>query len=377
MKKNLLFIATAALVFVACSGNDLRNEIQDEQVGIGFSTFTGKLTRAENSTASDKHALNTHHTGFKVWGYKTVSGTQSSVFGESDNTGTTVSWNSTSSLWEYSPLRFWDKSATNYKFYAAAPATESWTYANDKISLADFSVNGTSIAASASIDADANFGAQDIMISEDVTVLPANYTSTRVQLNFIHLLTRLNIGVKKASPVLDNYVVKLKSIKVFNLVDGADFSEATAAVQTGSIARWSENNSVSANSNAGYGYTTETVVTTNYNYVYQALFIPQQIDYAADVPLNGDGLGNSSEPFLNIQYDLYASDGTTKIDSYSYFYNLADMFNGASSTDDVAFNEGWMNTLKITIEPVAINFAADVYEWKPTTDTGVGVPDLD
>ena len=273
--------------------------------------------------------------------------------------------------------RYTVKRIRRIQFYAAAPATESWTYANDKISLADFSVNGTSIAASASIDADANFGAQDIMISEDVTVLPANYTSTRVQLNFIHLLTRLNIGVKKASPVLDNYVVKLKSIKVFNLVDGADFSEATAAVQTGSIARWSENNSVSANSNAGYGYTTETVVTTNYNYVYQALFIPQQIDYAADVPLNGDGLGNSSEPFLNIQYDLYASDGTTKIDSYSYFYNLADMFNGASSTDDVAFNEGWMNTLKITIEPVAINFAADVYEWKPTTDTGVGVPDLD
>lgn len=375
MKKNLLFIATAALVFVACSGNDLRNEIQDEQVGIGFSTFTGKLTRAENSTASDKHALNTHHTGFKVWGYKTVSGTQSSVFGESGNTGTTVSWNSTSSLWEYSPLRFWDKSATNYKFYAAAPATESWTYANDKISLADFSVNGTSIAASASIDADAIFGAQDIMISEDVTVLPSNYTTTRVQLNFIHLLTRLNIGVKKAA-TLNDYTVKLKSLKVFNLVDGGDFSEATAANPAGSIARWSANNVTSDNSKAGYGYTTETAVTDSYNYVYQALFIPQQIDYVADTPLDGNGLSGSSKPYLNIQYELWNADASQKIDSYSYFYNLADMFNAATD-NDVAFNEGWMNTLKITIEPVAINFAADVYEWKPTTDTGVGVPDLD
>lgn len=375
MKKNLLFIATAALVFVACSGNDLRNEIQDEQVGIGFSTFTGKLTRAENSTASDKHALNTHHTGFKVWGYKTVSGTQSSVFGESDNTGTTVSWNSTSSLWEYSPLRFWDNSATNYKFYAAAPATESWTYANDKISLANFSVNGTSIAASASIDADAIFGAQDIMISEDVTVLPSNYTITRVQLNFIHLLTRLNIGVKKAA-TLNDYTVKLKSLKVFNLVDGGDFSEATAANPAGSIARWSANNVTSDNSKAGYGYTTETAVTASYNYVYQALFIPQKIDYVANTPLNGNGLSGSSKPYLNIQYELWNADESQKIDSYSYFYNLADMFNAATD-NDVAFNEGWMNTLKITIEPVAINFAADVYEWKPTTDTEVGVPDLD
>lgn len=375
MKKNLLFIATAALVFVACSGNDLRNDIQDEQVGIGFSTFTGKLTRAENSTATVKHALNSHHTAFKVWGYKTVSGTPSSVFGESGNTGTTVSWNSTSSLWEYSPLRFWDKSATNYKFYAAAPATASWTYANDKISLANFSVNGTSIAASASIDADANFGAQDIMISEDVTVPPSNYTATRVQLNFIHLLTRLNIGVKKAA-TLNDYTVKLKSLKVFNLVDGGDFSEATAANPNGSIARWSANNVTSGNSKDGYGYTTETVVSTSSNYVYQALFIPQQIDYVEDTPLNGNGLSGSSKPYLNIQYELWNAAGNQKIDSYSYFYNLADMFNAATD-DDVTFNEGWMNTLIITIEPVAINFAADVYEWKPTTDTEVGVPDLD
>ncbi len=374
MKKNLLFIAATALVFAACSDNDLRNDLQDEQVEIGFSTFTGKLTRAENSTATEKHALNTHHTAFKVWGYKTVSGTPSSVFGESNGAGTQVDWNSTSSLWEYTPLRFWDKSATNYKFYAAAPASESWTYASDKISLTGFTVDGSTIAASAAIDADANFGDQDIMISEDVTALPADYTATRVQLNFIHLLTRLNIGVNKAA-VLNDYTVKLKSIKVFNLVDGGDFSEATAAVQAGSIARWSANNVTSNNSKTGYGYTTETVVTSAFNYVYQALFIPQQIDYVANTPLNGTGLDGDSKPYLNIQYELWNAAGTQKIDSYSYFYNLADMFN-AATTDDVAFNEGWMNTLKITIEPVAINFAADVYEWKPIADVEVDVPDI-
>lgn len=376
MKKYLFILATAAIV-ASCSNNDLRDDIQNEQAEIGFTTFTGKLTRAgsENSGMETTHALNTHHTAFKVWGYKTVSSNATAVFGETNNAGTQVSWNSTSSVWEYSPLRFWDKSATNYKFYAAAPASANWAYANDKISLTGFSVDGATIAASASIDADANFGAKDIMISEDVTVEPADYTATRVQLSFIHLLTRLNIGVKKATPALDDYVVKLTSLKVFNLVDGANFSEATAAVQSGSIARWSANNTVSSNSKAGYGYTTETVVTTSLNYVYQSLFIPQQIDYVANIPLNGTGLGATSKPYLNIQYSLYASDGTTLIDSYSYFYNLADMFNGANSSDDVAFNEGWMNTLKITIEPVAINFAADVYEWKPTTDTDVNVPD--
>ena len=35
-----------------------------------------------------------------------------------------------------------------------------------------------------------------------------------------------------------------------------------------------------------------------------------------------------------------------------------------------------MNNLMITINPVAINFEANVYEWKPTTDTEVNVPDV-
>ena len=379
MKKYLFFLATAAIV-ASCSNNDLRNDLQNEQVEIGFSTYTGKLTRAgaENSGIEDKNTLSSHHTAFKVWGYKTVNGEPSAVFGESNNAGTQVAWNNTKSAWEYTPLRFWDKSATNYKFYAAAPASASWSYANDKLSLTSFSVDGATIAASSSIDADANFGAKDIMISEDVTVLPADYTTANVQLDFIHLLTRLNIGVKKATPALDSYVVKLTSIKVFNLVDGANFSEATAAVQAGSIARWSANNTISSASKGGYGYTTETVVTTSYNYIYQSLFIPQQIDYVANTPLNGSGLGADSKPYLNIQYSLYASDGTTLIDSYSYFFNLADMFNGNgdNSTANVKLCEGWMNTLNITIEPVAINFAADIYEWKPTTDTNVNVPGI-
>jgi len=403
MKKNFIILAASALVFAACSNSDLRNDIQGELIEIGFSTFNEKITRAgaENSGIEAKHSLNTHHTTFKVWGYKTVSGTPSSVFGE-DGTGTQVNWVPANSAWEYSPLRFWDKSATNYKFYAAAPASESWTYANDKISLASFSVDGSTIAASATINADANFGPKDIMISEDVTVESAGYTATKVQLNFIHLLTRLNIGVNK-SATLNNYYVKLKSIKVFNMVDGGDFSEATAAVQSGSIARWSANNSVSTASTNGYGYETDTEVKTNFNYVYQSLFIPQQVDYVADIPLNGNSLGASSKPYLKISYELYSGtkyeqseiDGAQEnddaygkttddfktstlalVDSYTYAYNLADLFNGTSSSDNVAFNEGWMNTLKITIEPVAINFDADVYEWKPTTDVNVNIPDI-
>ena len=53
------------------------------------------------------------------------------------------------------------------------------------------------------------------------------------------------------------------------------------------------------------------------------------------------------------------------------------MFNGEDSDDDIDFNEGWMYTLNIMINPVAIEFDADVYEWAPSTPVEVEVPDLD
>ena len=52
------------------------------------------------------------------------------------------------------------------------------------------------------------------------------------------------------------------------------------------------------------------------------------------------------------------------------------MFNGDGQTTNVTFGEGWMNTLKITINPVAIDFDADVYEWAPVTPVEVDVPDV-
>ena len=66
------------------------------------------------------------------------------------------------------------------------------------------------------------------------------------------------------------------------------------------------------------------------------------------------------------------------VDSYTYSYNLADLFNGngVNKNNDVQFNEGWMNTLMMTIDPVAIEFDANVYEWKPTGDVPVNIPDI-
>ena len=71
MKKSYLMIAAAALL-VACSNNDTIKEIVTPDNVIGFSTYTSKQTRAENSTNDNTDNLEAYNTNFKVWGYKNV-----------------------------------------------------------------------------------------------------------------------------------------------------------------------------------------------------------------------------------------------------------------------------------------------------------------
>lgn len=376
MKKYYIAIAAATVLLSACGRSELNDVIEPQQEEIGFSTFTSRITKAENSSATETNALQAHHTTFKVWGSKYVAGTETPVF-----TAQEVKHNGTD--WTYTPKRFWDKSATKYDFYAAAPASLSWSWdnTNKKLSLSDFAVDGATIAASTSVNANAVMpNGKDIMISEDITN-HTTYTSTKVNLHFIHLLSRLNIGVKKATPVLDDFIVKLKEIKVYNMTSNGSFNENTTlgdgVLEGGTTARWSPA-TTPAKFTSGVGYTTETTVTTDYNYVYQSLVIPQVVDYVADVKLNGTGLDENSKPYLNIKYEIWTN-GTPseKVDEYSYYYNLADIFNGngSSATENIAFNEGWQNTLKININPTAIEFEADVYEWAPDKNVEIDVPD--
>jgi hypothetical protein len=117
MKKSYLMMAAAATMLAACSQSDFVNDVPESAPqAIGFENHIGKSTRAAITSVDD---LKNANGGFTVWGYKSKLttpdwGTQATVFN-----GKNVTW--TGSAWTYSPLQYWDKTAT-YKFYAAAPA---------------------------------------------------------------------------------------------------------------------------------------------------------------------------------------------------------------------------------------------------------------
>ena len=422
MKKYLFILATAAIV-AGCTKNDSFQEIDTPDNAIGFSTYAGKQTRAENSSATEKDNLEDYNTTFKVWGYKYVNGTESPVMGAVEDNSTytypgqlvehkDANASATPAVtegWYYTPIRFWDKSATSYSFYAVSPnaptgASWVWDSTNKKVSIANFAITGyNSVTTPATtVDVDKvlteNLTTEDLMIATDVTDYKT-YDNTPVLLDFNHILSRLNIGVRKAS-TLDDFEVKLNSIKVYNMKSNGSFNEALASgttLSSGTIARWATAPTTQTKFTAGVGYapasaltitSTATTASTNYQYVYEGLAIPQSVaynktvevkDYVANstpkhFKLDGTNADASSDPYIVIDYEIWTT-GTdaAKMDGYVYYYNLADVFNGDNSTDAIDFCEGWQNTLNITLAPAAIIFDADVYEWTTKTETGVDI----
>ena len=122
MKKSYLIIAAAAALFAACSDNDSFKEINNQQGSdaITFSTFTSKQTRAENSDALYTWAFLNNHTSFQVWAFKDIAPAADKAVFAGDVVA--VSGTVADTKYEYSPLRFWDKTAGKYHFYAAAPS---------------------------------------------------------------------------------------------------------------------------------------------------------------------------------------------------------------------------------------------------------------
>ena len=443
MKKSFIIIAAAATIFAACAGNDSYKEIdKQENNAISFNTYTSKLTRAENSLEDHYNALEAYNTTFRLWGNKYINKGEKDandqikyevtpIFGYDGATTNkypgekveyiTTDVNSLIGNWNYEPIRFWDKTASFYDFYAASPFTPKsatatgtedkvWSFDNatKKISLADFTVSGINrvttatggtAAANAAFEvkttvdkaAVMSYEQEDLMIATDIPAYTdyaySTYT-TGVNLQFNHILSRLNIAIRKSENLKD-FTVKLNSIKIYNMYKDGSFNEAlanstsTPKLEDGTTARWTGSSAKFTNGEMQYNPAEALVITSSsastdgtYQYVYEGLVIPQNIGFAKTVLVNddpkptthlvidGSNATAESAPYIVINYEIGtgADDNYKKVDGYEYFFNLADIF-GATTDAGINFCEGWQNTVKITLAPMAIKFDAEVYQW--------------
>ena len=386
MKKSYLMIAAAAALFAACSDNDTFREITNtEGPEISFSTYAQKATRAENSDSTYTLNLSDHHLSFKVWGFKNTS--TDLVFD-----GDSVKY--ANSQWSYINKRYWDKAATTYEFYAFAPHTAPFTFKG--VSGIDTQKNGYFTITSAYNKAGENVSPKN---STDPVVVWKDYAETdvdlmiadtcrlsgsalktaqngQVTLNFIHILSRLNITVKTV-PGFDpdeaeDDSIKVSKITISNMSHAGTFDETRGtvtanALQAGTIARWAPS------SNSNYEYPIDYKATLDPNYVVEALIIPQQV-LSDTINLDGTYPAESADntaSYIKIEYSIFSynkEDGSkTAQQDYVAYYNLAQIFRVAK-TEYLKFNEGWQNTLNITISPAEIKFDAKVAPWAEEND---------
>ena len=223
MKKSLFIIAATALV-ISCASDGVRNDIVENEIPIGFvPSFMEKATRANagEMMVGNNNTFNIVDNSFEVWGWKTPKATTeepnptpSKIFDAQDVFYATPAQGATTG-WYYTPLKYWDKTAT-YEFYAAAPhnvftlngdkkftltlSSDNYTFqvledmaGASKIKLAyntDNSVTGTASTAvdylvAAKVPAGFGIGTDNM----------GNASDKDVEFTFSHILSKLTLNV--------------------------------------------------------------------------------------------------------------------------------------------------------------------------------------
>ena len=141
----ILSLSWMALCLLSCSSSEQDNPVIPEpQYGsISFGGNSGSWQDAPISRAGET-GLETIATSFRVWGYKNTGGNHTDGFTDPQNVmnGYIVNWKQPKTgetgSWEYTgieneelkttqTIKFWDYSATSYRYFAFSPANEKVT----------------------------------------------------------------------------------------------------------------------------------------------------------------------------------------------------------------------------------------------------------
>ena len=393
MKKSYLMIAAAAVLFAACSSNDLINDgpdnAQEKDSAIGFAAYSSKTTRADEDNSTYLH----HFYGtFDVYGWKTVNSSPSPVFNHvpvgyfgTNNTGAnqtppTVVYESSgkpgdewgtpfTAGWYYENVRYWDKVATAYQFFAIAPyeavPSPALTVAAgaDNIKIGDSGAK-YDISTEKNLALDAGnptqykkyFGfTKDYMLAEKSTTKEA-----LVAFNFHHILTKFNVKITKQDTYTGSQDLKVNAIKIAKLKKEGYFVYTSNMTTKG----WTTDGTYDVQVTGNHSL---TQTPTNYNEYYwiQTLIFPQDITCATigGVQSNDTGLNQ----YLYVKYSI----GSEVFEAY---YDLARVFNNTLAVGETySFAQGSEYTLNIKIGPEPIKFDAQVTAWDVVADVNYSV----
>jgi hypothetical protein len=432
MKKSYLIIAAAAALLVSCSDNDtFKSAAQEQQAErpLSFSAYADKVTKGSNSTA-----LNDFYTVFGVYGWKTVKkledptqtesksvfsnepneyfsqDAKGSVVYNGDNEKPSIEWavaNPYTAAWYYENIRFWDKMATGYEFFAIAPYESTPTYTvaagANNISIAtasskydistEYNLARTNLSADPVSETEAPKAEltysgfkKDYMIADKFTTTPVGtVTTTDVQLVFHHILTKLNVKIQKSENYKAQQVLKVNELKIAGLAKEGNFVYDTNMTTDG----WNTSGTYEIDINQDYALAN---AETNYDKKYwiETLIFPQTTTCkAAGAQPTAADLEGSIYLYIQYQigtevyntyYDLaYIFDATTApVPAVLYTAQDQEVIDSQKQVGDVKtpavpgknfeFKQGSQYNLTMTVGPDPIHFDAEVIEWTTQTE---------
>ena len=384
MKKSYLMIAAAALTFAACSQDvlveeNLKNDVEQPFI---FEAFADKTTRANETNSTNLYDF---YKTFDVYGWKTVESTPKSVFSHvavghftGDTQGEVVyktspakpsdEWGATIAAgWYYENVRYWDKVATGYEFFAIAPyettPAPALTVAAGATNIAigsstdkyDISteknlVSGVAVTTTTGITPIADkkyFGFnKDYMLADKSTTKNA-----LVALNFHHILTKLNVKVTKQDTYTGASDLVINEIKIANLKKTGYFAYTTNMTTCG----WTSDGTYNLVNTGDYLLATKTTnpVYSGY-YWFQTLIFPQTLTCkATGAKASATDL---TDRYLYVKYTIGA-------EVFEAYYDLANAFGMTAADQTYVFAQGSEYTLNIKVGPEPIIFDATVTPW--------------
>lgn len=355
MKKSYLMIAAAAALFAACAGNDTFKDVDTQDVAIDFAHgYIGKPTKAELTNTW----FTTTNNNFGVYGFK---GSQAIYTDEE------VKWNG--SDWKHETVRFWDKAATNYEFYAYAPYAQEADFTDKKFSFE--SIVAKPIVDIETANADLAIATPMTNISYDKCTKKeeAGHGTGHVEFIFNHVLSKLSFMIKTSLNVVAAGTGDVKGLQVnaisldFPTATSASWSQTAANAVAGTTAfdGYTVKDGIDASTKKEIPANYETVVLTGATTDVTATAAPIGKKFIV-APVN---TANTEHIFgIKVDYTITYNDGVVET---STAYGVIGGGDGTTGTQyKPTQNTNYCITLNIN--PEAIEFCVDkINDWADET----------
>lgn len=386
MKKSIITIIAAASMLAACYDNvKLNNDPEFQPTAndmIGFSTYSEKATRASETNSVNLYDF---YKTFDVYAWKNSGADEQNVFNHvpveyftTDTQGTYVyktapakpstewgaSWATSFKGWFYQEIRYWDKLATGYNFYAIAPyePTPSPALA---IANGDDNIKIGSASDTYKISTEKNLAGYPTITNDkkyfgfNKDYMLADKSETKYQLvslNFHHILTKFNVMIALTDKYIGSQPFTIKELDIVGLEDEGYFVYGTNMTTNGWTTKSGSKYDIKLDKDFILKNVPESVEDkTEYSGYYwiQTLIFPQTLTCASPGALKEA----PASKYLYIEYTI----GT---EIFKAYYDLAYVFDNtliAGETYDL--EQGSEYTINIKVGPEPIVFEANASKW--------------